>query len=185
MGLFKTLLNSVAGKTLDQVKDAVNNFVQSQTGGNQPASGGGSRSSSNPEPARQQYEPAQEVDRTDAEWKAYFREILQSECIGYGIREDVPVTDIVGPAADEFKLYETRPTQVYRAEWGKPYTFVLSQGGLPKAVVMLGSGHSHYSNVKYLIARMYAKKAGLPYINFYTPMPNERGYVVERIRKFL
>ena len=62
---------------------------------------------------------------------------------------------------------------------------MLSQGGIPRAVVMLGSGHSHYSNVKYLISRMYAKKAGLPYINFYTQMPNERGYVVERIRKFL
>ena len=181
MGLFKTLLNSVAGKTLEQVKDAVTSFVQNQAPGttNAPA----------PAPARPatapQYAPAQTVERSAAEWKAYFREIIQSECIGYGIREEVPVTDIAGPAADEFKLYKTRPTQVYRAEWGKPYSFVLSQGGIPRAVVMLGSGHSHYSNVKYLISRMYAKKAGLPYINFYTQMPNERGYVVERIRKFL
>ncbi len=177
MGLFKTLLNSVAGKTLEQVKDAVTSFVQNQAPG-----------TANATPAQtppRQYAPAQTVERSAAEWKAYFREIIQSECIGYGIREEVPVTDIAGPAADEFKLYKTRPTQVYRAEWGKPYSFVLSQGGIPRAVVMLGSGHSHYSNVKYLISRMYAKKAGLPYINFYTQMPNERGYVVERIRKFL
>jgi hypothetical protein len=50
---------------------------------------------------------------------------------------------------------------------------------------MLGKGHSHYSGVKYLIARMYAKKLGLPYINFYTQMPNERGYVISRLRRFL
>ena len=35
------------------------------------------------------------------------------------------------------------------------------------------------------IARMYAKKLGLPYINFYTQMENERSYVIGRIRKFL
>ena len=32
---------------------------------------------------------------------------------------------------------------------------------------------------------MYAKKLGFAYINFYTQMPNERDYVVSRIRKFL
>ena len=32
---------------------------------------------------------------------------------------------------------------------------------------------------------MFAKKMGLPYINFYTQMPNERAYVVKRIREFL
>ena len=49
---------------------------------------------------------------------------------------------------------------------------------------MLGKGHSHDSNVKYLIARKYAQKMNLPYINFYTQMENERSYVIERIHKF-
>ena len=126
-----------------------------------------------------------EIERTDAEWKAFFKEILQSEFPSYSIRENVAVTDLAGFANDEFQLYKTRPTQAYKAEWGKPYTFVLESAGAPKAVVMLGNGHSHDSNVKYLIARMYAKKLGLPYINFYTQMPNERNYVIGRIRKFL
>ena len=62
---------------------------------------------------------------------------------------------------------------------------MLYAGGVPKGIVMLGKGHSHDSNVKYLISRMYAQKLGLPYINFYTQMPNERAYVIGRIRKFL
>ena len=103
----------------------------------------------------------------------------------YTIREKVPVTDLVGFVSDEEQLYTTRPRQVYKAEWGQPYTFVLEVGGTPKAVVMLGKGHSHDENVKYLIARMYAEKLNLPYINFYTQMPNERNYVIGRIRKFL
>ena len=93
--------------------------------------------------------------------------------------------DLVGFVADEFQLYKTRPRQAYKAEWGQPYTFVLENSGTVKAVVMLGNGHSHDSNVKYLIARLYAKKLGIPYINFYTQMSNERGYVIGRIRKLL
>ena len=124
-------------------------------------------------------------EKTDAEWHAYFREIIQSEFPGYDVRENVPVTELAGFAADEAQLYKSRPRQVYKAEWGEPYTFVLSQGGAPKGIVMLGGGHSHSANVKYLVARMYAKKLGLPYINFYTQMPNERGYVVGRIHKYL
>ena len=124
-------------------------------------------------------------DKSDAEWRSFFRDIIKSDFAGYEVRENVPVTELAGNVSDEFKLYKTRPSQMYKAEWGEPYTFVLSQGGAPKGVVMLGGGHSHFSNVKYLIARMYAKKLGLPYINFYTQMPNERDYVVSRIGKYL
>ena len=123
-------------------------------------------------------------EKTDAEWEAYFRDILQSEFSSYSIREKVPVTDLAGFASDEAQLYTTRPTQVYKAEWGQPFTFVLESDGTPKAVVMLGKGHSHDENVKYLVTRMYAEKLNLPYINFYTQMPNERNYVIGRIRKF-
>ena len=95
------------------------------------------------------------------------------------------MTDVAGFCADEFQLYKSRPRQAYKAEWGQPYTFMLEQMGSIKGVVMLGKGHSHDSNVKYLIARMYAKKMSIPYINFYTQMPNEKDYVVSRIHRFL
>ena len=134
-------------------------------------------------PSRSYDAPVRE--KTAAEWRLFFREIIQTECAGYEVREGVPVTALAGDVADEAQLYKTRPSQVYRAEWGEPYTFVLYQGGAPKGIVMLGDGHSHSSNVKYLISRMYAKKLGLPYINFYTQMPNERGYVASRIHKYL
>lgn len=127
----------------------------------------------------------EEREKTDAEWISYFKDILLTEFPSYTIRENVKVTDLAGFVSDEAQLYTTRPRQVYKAEWGQPYTFVLEAGGSPKGVVMLGNGHSHDSNVKYLVARMYAEKLNLPYINFYTQMPNEKGYVVGRIRKFL
>ena len=120
-----------------------------------------------------------------SDWPRYFAEILSSEFPQYSVKRNVPVTDLAGYAADVFQLYATRPQQTYKAERGAPYTFVLYQGDQPAAVVMLGDGASHSRSVKYLIARMYAKKLGLPYINFYTQCPNERGYVVSRIRQFL
>ena len=125
------------------------------------------------------------VSKAITDFPAYFAEILRSEFPQYSTKRDVPVTELAGFVADEFKLYETRPQQSYKAEWGAPYTFVLYQGGAPAGIVMLGDGSSHSRNVKYLISRMYAKKMGLPYINFYTQKPNERAYVVNRIKEFM
>ena len=180
MGLFD-LLGKV-GKAVSQVQDAIKEVSDSLNGqlGGTPAQ----------QPARQAaqqqtWQAAQPQAPAYTDAHAYFAEILATEFPGYGVAENVPVTDLTGPVADEFQLYKTRPRQVYQAAWGAPYTFVLYAGGAPCGVVMLGSGHSHDQNVKYLIARMYAKKMGLPYINFYTQMPNERAYVVQRIRKFL
>ena len=169
------------GKIFNKIVDVVKENIENAA---KPSSQPTQQSRPTPQPATSpRYE--EEIERTEAEWLAYFREILASEFAAYSVRENVPVTDLVGFANDEFKLYETRPTQAYKAEWGQPYTFVLEQAGIAKGVVMLGNGHSHDSNVKYLIARMYAKKLGIPYINFYTQMPNERDYVIGRIRKFM
>ena len=181
MGFFKNLLGGALGeaadKALSQVKEVINTAMAEQE----------KKAAANPKPAvdRSLYEADEEVYRTDAEWHAYFRDILQKDFAEYAVRENVPVTEIAGNVAEEAQLYSTRPRQVYRAEWGEPYTFVLYQGAAPKAVVMLGSGNSHHAKVKYLVARMYAQKTGLPYINFYTQMPNKHDYVVGRIRKFL
>ncbi len=125
------------------------------------------------------------TERTEEEWIAYFREILTTEFTQYTVQECVPVQNLAGYVSEEFKLYEGRPTQAYKAEWGKPYDFVLSQNGQPKGLLMLGKGHHHDNKVKYLISRMYAQKMGLPYIKFYTQFSNERDYVIQRINRFL
>ena len=175
MGLLKDLFN-IAGKVASVAQEIAakqNSDANKQT----PVK---------PTPAATPAYSAETVrEKSAEEWRAYFRDIIRSECALYEVREDVPVTELVGNVSDEFQLYATRPRQVYKAEWGKPYTFVLYQGGMPKGVVMLGDGHSHDANVKYLIARMYTKKIGIHYINFYTQMPNERSYVAGRIHRFL
>ena len=165
------------GKLLLKVVDVAKDYLDNSQKSAQPTR--------QAQPAARPVSQTVEREKTNAEWQAYFREILSTEFPSYTIRENVAVTELAGFANDEFKLYKTRPSQVYQAEWGQPYTFVLENGGKAAAVVMLGNGHSHDSKVKYLIARMYAKKLGLPYINFYTQMGNERSYVIGRIHKFL
>ena len=167
-------------KIVGLAKDAAQDYIENSQNEARPAQ--------QARPAQNPVSPAVERverEKTDSEWNAYFKEILLSEFPSYTIRENVKVTDLVGFVSDDFKLYKTRPTQAYKAEWGQPYTFVLEEGGKAAGVVMLGNGHSHDSGVKYLIARMYAKKLGIPYINFYTQMPNERDYVISRIHKLL
>lgn len=173
MGILKSLLN-IAVKTAETAIKQQQNQQRPQQSYN-PAPKTAAPSSVAPSAAQ----------AAPTDWNAYFAEILSTDFPQYGVRRNVPVTDLAGFATDNFKLYETRPLQAYKAEWGAPYTFVLERDGVPAGIVMLGSGHSHDSNVKYLIARMYAKKLGLPYINFYTQMPNERQYVIGRIRKFM
>ena len=174
----KQCFSSVARTIKREVTSEINKAKYSQP----------STSQAQPTPSQSQpqhAEPAFRRERTDAEWVAYFKEILTKEFPQYTIRENVTVQELAGNLNEEFQLYKSRPRQAYKAEWGQPYSFVLYEGGIARGVVMLGKGHSHDSNVKYLIARKYANRIQLPYINFYTQMDNERDYVIARIKKLM
>lgn len=146
------------------------------------------QSTSTPSAAQPSYQPsyqAQQRDLSDAEWINYFKQILAEEFSQYNVMQNVPVQELVGNVSDEFKLYATRPRQAYKAEWGMPYTFLLCEGSVAKGIVMIGKYQKQYKYVSFLISKMYAKKLGLPFISFYMDAPNERNYVVERIKKFM
>ena len=115
--------------------------------------------------------------------KQYFREILLRNFSQYTIKEEVPVTALTGDIYDIFKLYKERPNQAYKAEWGKPYDFVIYSGDKPKAVVMLANYNEHSVKVQYLISKMFAKKLNVPYLGFYSKFPNKEWYVVNRIKE--
>ncbi|MCR5325949.1 MAG: hypothetical protein K6E37_04260 [Bacteroidales bacterium] len=115
----------------------------------------------------------------------YFAGIIRAHFPGYTVMEYVPVAELTRDAGDIQKLYIERPEQVYRAEWGQPYEFVLYADGAVKAVVVSGLSRSHNSNAGYLVARMFAKKLNVPYIGFYGEFSNGEDYVVSRIRERL
>jgi hypothetical protein len=92
--------------------------------------------------------------------KPYFREILTSEFGGYILREDVPVSELGGE--------------------GKTYDFALFARGECAAVITLVA-HNRYNNRAYKGSKAAAQAAGVPFINFFTHMGNERDYVINRI----
>ncbi|MDR3070254.1 MAG: hypothetical protein LBU38_04510 [Propionibacteriaceae bacterium] len=96
--------------------------------------------------------------------KAYFAQILAQDFADLTVREDVPVTELNGT--------------------GKPYDFGLYRESQLIAVVVLVE-HNRDNNRAYLGGKNAAAAAGIPFINFYLHMPNEHGFVVGRIRRFL
>lgn len=114
----------------------------------------------------------------------YFKNLVTTWFPNLTIEEDVPITQLTGDTYDIFKLYATRPQQAYKAEWGAPYTLVLSQDGKPRCIIMLLTDLSERPNnkVKYLVSKMFAQKLNIPYLYFYTNMENEELYCVKRIR---
>ena len=174
MSLLKSILNTLFKTAVEKLNEEIERPRESERSTERPSA------RTVETPAQAKSEPKAIVNP-----EAYFAEILATEFPQYSVKRNVPVTDLAGFVADEAQLYKTRPVQSYKAEWGTPYSFVLYQGDVPVGIVMLGAGNSHAKKVKYLVSRMFAKKLGLPYINFYTQMPNEKAYVVERIKKFM
>lgn len=165
---------SILGFLFDKVLEAINENASTPSTPSTPST------SSTVSRQEEEY-----VYRSIDEWVDYFRSILKTHFPAYTLKENVPVTELTGDVQESFQLYKERPYQVYKAEWGKDYDFVLCADGQPKAIVMLGEGHCHSKHVDFLIARMFAKKLNVPYIGFYLEFPNKEDYVVGRIREQL
>ncbi len=109
------------------------------------------------------YAPAAPVNQ-----HARFAAILQEAFPQYAVRTAV--------SAAELGFYAGGPA--------KPYDFVLYQNGVCVGVIML-TPHNRSNNMAFKNARAAAQNAGVAFINFFTHFPNERGYVIARIRSFL
>ena len=66
----------------------------------------------------------------------------------------------------------------------RPYSYALLRGGRPVMAIML-TPHNRDRNSAFLNARKAAQGANIAFLNFYTHFPNERGYVVSRIKSAL
>ena len=182
----KTLVKKIFGTLEHEVKTEVDRYKSQRQASQQQQQYQQPRQQyQQPQQQYQQPQQAAQPERSDMEWMAYFREILATEFSQYGIRENVPVQELTGDVSEEFDLWGDRRHQVYKAEWGKPYDFVMYQNGMPKAAIVFGRSNQHKHKVKHLISRMYAKKLNMVYIGFYLQFPNYRDYVVKRINEHL
>ncbi|MDR1710777.1 MAG: hypothetical protein LBR58_02810 [Propionibacteriaceae bacterium] len=156
MGLFDKLIKSAVSDALqDVVKDAVSQAFGVEGDQAQPA------------PAQQA--PVQQAADAPAAAaaeqlgdRAAFKAMLAAEFPDLEVREDTPVSALGGE--------------------GKPYDLGLYRAGAPVGMVML-TPHNRDNNAAFKGAKAAAAAAGVPFINFYTHMANERSYCVERIRR--
>lgn len=92
-------------------------------------------------------------------------------------------------AANSFPEYELRK-EISASEMGagheaKNYSYGLYKNGEPKAFMMIISDRNQYRKKEIRLAKEAAEWNGVPYMNFFSHLPNEETYIDERIRKNL
>ena len=115
----------------------------------------------------------------------YFKDVLTTEFPDYTFCENVAVQDLVGPQGASFKLYDTRPVQEYKPEWGLPYSFVAYKGTRVVAAILVVRTKKDYKKVKLLVSKAFMDKLNIPLMVFYADIPNRIEYVVTRVAKTL
>lgn len=87
-----------------------------------------------------------------------------------------------------FSDYEVRkdvsPTEFGGEDSARPFTYVLYLSGEAKAVVMV-TRHNQDARKAYRLAQEAARKAGLPFINFFSHFDNREDYILDRLSKYL
>lgn len=94
----------------------------------------------------------------------YFNVIIRENFANYEINTNVPSSSLFGKSG------------------ARNYSYTLSLSGKVCACVML-TDHNRDNNVAFKNAKAFCAENNVPFINFYTHFPNEKDYVVERIRQ--
>jgi hypothetical protein len=101
--------------------------------------------------------------------KSHFDEIFASEFSGYEVKQGVATDEIV-PASAGLGF--------------RPYSYVFYDNGMAKLAVMITPRFGHESN-EFLGAKTACETAGIPFVNFFLHMPNERNYVINRLKQYI
>ena len=139
------------------VSEAIGSIIQNVTGEtNQTVKQDGNRQS------QSDYFQAEPIEKKDI--RPYFAEILASEFGQFQVRENVSLSE-------------------FGAE-GRPYDFCLYQNGVLVAVIVLAE-RNRTRNHPYWNSEKAARAMNVPFVHFYTHMPNERGFVIGRINRLM
>jgi hypothetical protein len=165
MGLFDKIVKNAVGNA---VGGAINDALEKATGVdlNQDGVNGENADLGIPQQstqaARQQSTPFDSGAGTKDH--AFFAGLLAENFAEYQVAENAPVSQLGGD--------------------GRPYDFLLSKDGKPAAAIMLTEGN-RYKNQPFIKAKASAEAAGVPFLNFFLRLPNQRDYVINRIKTAL
>lgn len=94
------------------------------------------------------------------------RHIITTEFSTYELRENIPVAEF-GLSEDIF------------------YTFGMYQNGTSVLMINVYADRNQYRLKRYRLAKEVAENRGVKHLNFFTHLPNERDYIVNRLRENL
>ena len=141
-------------------KKAINDAIDSVTGHS-------STTPSTPAP-QPQYTPAPQapvVEELSLEQK--LDKILPAEFAAYQVSKNVPPTTMGGVGPNML-----------------PFSYVISQNGQVRLIIMRCYGNTCASR-GYRFSKQFAESQGWTLINFLENSPNEEGYVINRLHRFL
>ena len=164
MGLFDDLKKTALNKIVDTVQKTIESVPGASV---RPGSGNESPS------------------RSSASSPGSDRPVLQNNITGMNIEQkfdqifaaEFSDLEIVKNASPE-SLHISAPHPC------KPYSYALLRNGKTVAAIMLTS-HNRDRNSAFLNAKKSALDSNIKFFNFYTHFPNERDYVISRIKNAL
>ena len=84
--------------------------------------------------------------------------------------------------AEEFMGYEVRKDLQAGINGAKNYSYGLYLNGMPRAMIMVCNNGVHHSIKSERLAEQASLSYGVPYMNFFAHLPNEKAYIVERLK---
>lgn len=85
--------------------------------------------------------------------------------------------------AEEFAGYEVRKDLQSGVTGAKNYSYGLYLNGMPKAMIMVCDNGVHHSIKSERLAEQASLGYGVPYMNFFAHLPNEKEYIVNRLKE--
>lgn len=85
--------------------------------------------------------------------------------------------------AEEFPGYEVRKDLQAGVTGAKNYSYGLYLNGMPRAMIMVCNNGVHHAVRGERLAEQASKSYGVPYMNFFAHLPNEKEYIANRLKE--
>ena len=109
--------------------------------------------------------PGEEPSVTEECLRQRLEKIMKNEWAEYEVRTEVPASQMNAP------------------EKSRAYSYGMYLDGEPKAFIMILTNKNHYGLKAVVNSQFAAVENGVPYMNFFTHLPNRESYISNRLKE--
>lgn len=85
--------------------------------------------------------------------------------------------------AEEWSEYTVQQNMMSGVAGARNYSYGLYLNGVPKAMIMIITSSSHHNKKEDRLAAQASAAYGVPYMDFYSHLPNEKEYISRRLKE--